>query len=135
MQHREVLAPEVLAAAEPVDRARAAVLVELLGEQLASPDVQHERDAGLGETGPDRLEVDVGRREASRRFGRQPDGGDPKLERGSCIARTPGGGVIDASIRTQLDRIAEVLLPGDAMLDSDKPAGVVDPRRRGSEAA
>src|SRR5260370_3944613 len=60
VQHREVLAPEVLAATEPVDRARAAVLVELLREQLASPDVQHERDACLGETGPNRLEPHAG---------------------------------------------------------------------------
>ncbi len=81
VQHREVLAPEVLAATEPVDRARAAVLVELLGEQLASPDVQHERDAGLGQTGPDRLEIHVRRREGPWRFGWQPDGGDTEFER------------------------------------------------------
>jgi flagellar assembly protein FliH len=36
---------------------------------------------------------------------------DSSLERGSCIARTGSGGVIDASIRTQLQRIVEVLLP------------------------
>lgn len=36
------------------------------------------------------------------------DGG---LERGSCHLRTGGGGEIDASIRTQLDRINEALLP------------------------
>jgi flagellar biosynthesis/type III secretory pathway protein FliH len=44
---------------------------------------------------------------------------DATLERGSCIARTSGGGVIDASIRTQLQRITEVLLPGQ----SEPPAG------------
>lgn len=49
---------------------------------------------------------------------------DPSLERGSCVARTRGvgdggesgsnpavSGEIDASIRTQLDRIVETLLP------------------------
>lgn len=36
---------------------------------------------------------------------------DASIERGSCIARTPAGGVIDASITTQLDRIIEALLP------------------------
>jgi flagellar assembly protein FliH len=38
---------------------------------------------------------------------------DGSLERGSCVARTGSGGVIDASIRTQLQRIVEVLLPGE----------------------
>ncbi|MCC6660865.1 MAG: hypothetical protein IT437_08265 [Phycisphaerales bacterium] len=37
---------------------------------------------------------------------------DATLDRGSCIARTPAGGEIDASIATQIDRIAEALLPG-----------------------
>lgn len=36
---------------------------------------------------------------------------DPSLSRGSCVARTPGGGVIDASLTTQIDRIVESLLP------------------------
>lgn len=36
---------------------------------------------------------------------------DPSLPRGSCVARSGTGGVIDASIRTQLDRIVELLLP------------------------
>jgi len=36
---------------------------------------------------------------------------DPMLERGSCVLRTPGAGEIDATIRTQLDRIVEALLP------------------------
>ncbi|HSG65714.1 MAG TPA: FliH/SctL family protein [Gammaproteobacteria bacterium] len=36
---------------------------------------------------------------------------DPALPRGSCIARTPGGGVIDASLSKQLDRIIDSLLP------------------------
>jgi flagellar biosynthesis/type III secretory pathway protein FliH len=35
---------------------------------------------------------------------------EPAIERGGCIVRT-NGGEIDATIRTQLDRIAEALLP------------------------
>lgn len=37
---------------------------------------------------------------------------DPALARGSCVATTAGGGVVDASITGQLDRIASELLPG-----------------------
>lgn len=43
---------------------------------------------------------------------------DPALERGSCTARmrgddqSAGGGEIDASIRVQMDRIVEAILPG-----------------------
>ena len=36
---------------------------------------------------------------------------DPSLQRGSCVAQTPSGGMIDASIHTQLDRIINALLP------------------------
>lgn len=36
---------------------------------------------------------------------------DAALERGSCVARTAGRGEIDASIATQLERIAAALLP------------------------
>jgi flagellar biosynthesis/type III secretory pathway protein FliH len=39
---------------------------------------------------------------------------DPTLERGSCVVRTATGGEIDASIRTQLRRIADTLLPEGA---------------------
>jgi flagellar biosynthesis/type III secretory pathway protein FliH len=38
--------------------------------------------------------------------------GDASVGRGGCLARTSGGGVIDATVRTQLERIAETLLPG-----------------------
>src|SRR5580693_2005940 len=82
MHHREVLAPEVFAATEPVDRTRTAVRVELLGQQLAASDVQHERHAGFSETGPYRLEVDVRGREVSGRLGRQPDGRHAELDGG-----------------------------------------------------
>lgn len=36
---------------------------------------------------------------------------DPSLSRGSCVARTDGAGVIDATIEGQLDRVVEALVP------------------------
>lgn len=39
---------------------------------------------------------------------------DASLERGSCVARLPGGGVIDASLTAQIDRLVAAILPGDA---------------------
>jgi len=39
---------------------------------------------------------------------------DPSLGRGSCVVRTAGGGVIDASIQTQLERIVDALAPAGA---------------------
>lgn len=58
---------------------------------------------------------------------------DPALARGSCAARVSDpadaasapGGQIDASIRTQLDRIVEVLLPGAHA--STEPAASAEP--------
>ncbi len=35
---------------------------------------------------------------------------DAGVSRGSCVAQTAGGGAVDASIETQLDRIAEALV-------------------------
>jgi flagellar assembly protein FliH len=43
---------------------------------------------------------------------------DPGLTPGSCVARTPGGGEIDASIQTQVDRMLEALLPGEPRTQS-----------------
>jgi flagellar assembly protein FliH len=37
---------------------------------------------------------------------------DASLTRGSCIATTAGGGILDASIPTQLDRMVQALMPG-----------------------
>ncbi len=47
--------------------------------------------------------------------------GDSQLGRGSCIARTAPGGEIDASIKTQLERIVDALLPESAPTDSGLP--------------
>lgn len=59
---------------------------------------------------------------------------DPTLDRGSCVAEMRGahgpagedapsiaGGEIDASIATQLQRIAEALLPGAAVMEDRTP--------------
>lgn len=45
---------------------------------------------------------------------------DASLPRGSCVARTAGG-VIDASISTQLDRIAAALVPGGLTRRAELP--------------
>lgn len=43
---------------------------------------------------------------------------DPTLDRGSCVARSAGG-EIDASITTQIDRIAEALVPACGLARKD----------------
>lgn len=40
--------------------------------------------------------------------------GDESLTPGSCVIRTAEGGLIDASVLTQLERIAELLVPGSS---------------------
>jgi len=40
---------------------------------------------------------------------------DGSLSPGSCVARTAGGGVIDASIETEIARMIDALLPDEAM--------------------
>lgn len=51
---------------------------------------------------------------------------DASMERGSCVVRNATGGEIDATIRTQLQRIVETLLPGgDAAPAGDGPASPV----------
>lgn len=44
---------------------------------------------------------------------------DPALERGGCIIRTDAGGSIDATIRTQIDRLTRVLLGDSAQTAGD----------------
>lgn len=39
---------------------------------------------------------------------------DAALSRGSCVVRTGAGGVVSAEILTQLDRVIDTLLPGEA---------------------
>lgn len=48
---------------------------------------------------------------------------DPTLSRASCVAQSPGGGVIDASVDTQLDRIVSLLLPGPQEAPDASPGG------------
>ncbi len=45
---------------------------------------------------------------------------DPKLAPGSCVVSTKGGGQIDASIATQLDRVVATLLPAHRGPDYDQ---------------
>lgn len=71
---------------------------------------------------------------------------DPSLTRGSCVAvtRPPGasdadgglGGEIDASISTQLERIAEALLPADITPppDSSVSCDLADPSQHADDA-
>jgi flagellar biosynthesis/type III secretory pathway protein FliH len=47
---------------------------------------------------------------------------DAALPRGSCVARTPAGGIVDGSIHEQLARIAEALMPGS---DAASAAGAI----------
>ena len=81
MQHGKVLGPQVLAAAQPVLGHGAAVVVEGLGQQLAAADVEDERHARLGQTGPHRFDVDVRRREVTGGVGRDPHRRDAFGER------------------------------------------------------
>lgn len=43
------------------------------------------------------------------------------LDRGSCVVRTGSGGTIDASIRTQLERIVRAVLPEEAAAGGPAP--------------
>lgn len=51
---------------------------------------------------------------------------DESLTPGSCTVRTADGGTIDASVRTQLDRIAELIVPDSTRAEAAKPADVDD---------
>ncbi len=50
---------------------------------------------------------------------------DPSLQPGSCVACTAAGGVIDASISTQLDRIIDAMLPRGHRADGAMGLGEV----------
>ncbi|MEM8756178.1 MAG: FliH/SctL family protein [Planctomycetota bacterium] len=53
---------------------------------------------------------------------------DASLAQGSCVVRTGGGGEIDATLRTQLDRLAELLLPSEC--ESSAPEELEHPAPR-----
>ena len=93
VQDREVLGAQVLAPAQPVLGPGPAVVVEGLGQELAPTHVEHEGHARLGQPGPDRLEVDVGRREGARRVRGHPQGGHAGVERGLERVDGPFGAV------------------------------------------
>lgn len=69
---------------------------------------------------------------------------DPSLARGSCVARTKadsersaasGGGEIDASIRTQLDRIVQIILPGHVVTEQGAAPAAPGPSDDGANAS
>ncbi|MEL6497477.1 MAG: FliH/SctL family protein [Planctomycetota bacterium] len=61
---------------------------------------------------------------------------DETLTAGACVVRTADGGSIDASIETQLSRIAELIVPGrEPRLGPGPPAESDDPDTRGDLAA
>ena len=53
---------------------------------------------------------------------------DPSLAPGSCVAKTKGGGEVDASVARQIDRIVATMLPAhrgeayDDLFDEDRAA-------------
>lgn len=62
---------------------------------------------------------------------------DDTLDRGSCSLRTASGGSIDASVATQLSRIAEMIIPGDAEAQATLPARAsrgTEPDRKSDES-
>lgn len=56
---------------------------------------------------------------------------DPSLQPGSCVACTASGGIVDASISTQLDRIVRAILPGDH--NPDRSQELDEQRSKASE--
>lgn len=50
---------------------------------------------------------------------------DPTLPKGSVVASTPTGGIIDASINTQLERVLDAILPDDHSMET---LGSIQPR-------
>lgn len=52
---------------------------------------------------------------------------DTSIGRGGCIARTSGGGLIDATIAAQLERIAETLVSGMTAPGAEAQPGVAPP--------
>ena len=81
VDHRQVLAAQVLAAAEPILRAGATVLVVALRQELPAADVRHEGATGLGQGRPEGLQVGVGRREVTGRIARHHHGSAAHRER------------------------------------------------------
>ncbi len=60
---------------------------------------------------------------------------DRSIERGGCIVRTSGGGVIDADVRAQIARMVAVLLPDGERADADTADGGPDGDPGGQESS
>lgn len=104
-----------IAAVEKITRRRLDVDPTLVADQMAAAIAEAGRGTGLiVRVAAADLEFAQGVLPVIlRRFG---GGGaevreDASLTRGSCVVSMAGGGMVDASIRTQMQRIAESLLP------------------------
>lgn len=106
-----------IAATERITKRRLEVDPTLVVDQMAAAVAEAGRGTGLlvRVGGEDVALV----REALPSVMRRLGGGsaevreDASLSRGSCVVSMMGGGMVDASIKTQLKRIAESLLPGE----------------------
>lgn len=113
---KDVLAFAVLAAEKItkrqvlLDRAIATEQVGAILALLAKP-----TKLRIGVSAEDEAMVKAALPELTRRFGASEDIElivDASLSRGSVVARTPGGGRLDATIETQLARMVEAAMPG-----------------------
>lgn len=102
-------------AAEKLTKRRLELDPTLIGDQMAAAIAEAGRGTGLVvRVAPADVELARGMLPGlMRRFG---GGGaevreDASLARGSCVVSMAGGGMVDASIKTQMQRVAESLLP------------------------
>lgn len=93
-----------------VDRSLEAVLRRVIGATALTVSVHPDELERAGRLMPALLDRIGGSAHASVTA-------DASLERGSCVARTAGGGEIDASIEAEIDRMVEAVLPGEARAD------------------
>ena len=104
-----------VAADEAAVEAQLAAAIHAVLEPHSIVALIHPDDAELAAAAMPRL---VARLSGSPHIEIRPD---PALAHGECIIRTTGGEV-DARLSTQLDRIAETLLPGSAADRAESPA-------------
>ncbi len=113
---REELLGLALQIAERVVKRRVACDPGLVVEQVAAASAQLAKSSGvIVQVHPDDVAiVEAAFPELSRKFlalRHAKIAGDPALSRGSCVVRSQAGGMIDASLETQLDRIARAIVP------------------------
>jgi flagellar biosynthesis/type III secretory pathway protein FliH len=118
-----------IAATQRITKRRLEVDPTLVADQMAAAIAEAARGTGLVvRVAPEDLEF---ARQALPGIVRRLGGGvgaevreDAALTRGSCVVSMAGGGVVDASIRTQMKRVAEALLPGEEAPGGDVPRGL-----------